>query len=122
MILITGAGGKTGKALIKAREARRQDVRALVHRQEQVASAKALGAKEVAVGSMDDPRVLAEAMSGASAVYHLCPNVSLHELSFAQAAVAAAAGAGIRRFVFHSVLHPQIQAMPHPWAKMRVEE
>ncbi len=28
----------------------------------------------------------------------------------------------MRRFVYHSVLHPQIEAMPHHWAKMRVEE
>ena len=26
------------------------------------------------------------------------------------------------RFVYHSVLHPQIEAMPHHWNKMRVEE
>jgi uncharacterized protein YbjT (DUF2867 family) len=122
MILVTAAGGKTGKALINALAAKGQEVRALVRREEQVAGAKALGATEIGVGSMDDPRVLAQAMRGAHAVYHLCPNVSPHELSFAQAAVAAAAGAGIRRFVFHSVLHPQIEAMPHHWAKMRVEE
>jgi uncharacterized protein YbjT (DUF2867 family) len=29
---------------------------------------------------------------------------------------------GVKRFVFHSVLHPQIEAMPHHWQKMRVEE
>ncbi|HEY5670046.1 MAG TPA: NmrA family NAD(P)-binding protein, partial [Anaerolineales bacterium] len=27
-----------------------------------------------------------------------------------------------RQFVYHSVLHPQIEAMPHHWNKMRVEE
>jgi uncharacterized protein YbjT (DUF2867 family) len=28
----------------------------------------------------------------------------------------------VERFVFHSVLHPQIEAMPHHWQKLRVEE
>ena len=41
---------------------------------------------------------------------------------FARAVVAAAKAQGVERFVYHSVLHPQIEAMPHHWAKMRVEE
>ncbi len=28
----------------------------------------------------------------------------------------------MKRFVYHSVLHPQIEAMPHHWQKMRTEE
>jgi hypothetical protein len=28
----------------------------------------------------------------------------------------------VQHFVYHSVLHPQIEAMPHHWLKMRVEE
>ena len=34
----------------------------------------------------------------------------------------AAQAQGVKRFVYHSVLHPQIEAMPHHWQKMRVEE
>jgi len=56
------------------------------------------------------------------AVYHICPNMSPNELSSANALVAAAVKQGLRRFVYHSVLHPQIEAMPHHWAKLRVEE
>jgi uncharacterized protein YbjT (DUF2867 family) len=36
--------------------------------------------------------------------------------------VGAARAGGAARFVFHSVLHPQVEAMPHHWAKARVEE
>ncbi len=61
-------------------------------------------------------------MRGASAVYHICPNVSPHEVDYARAVVAAAKAAGVRRLVYHSVLHPQIEAMPHHWEKMRAEE
>ena len=38
------------------------------------------------------------------------------------AIIAAARAASVRRFVYHSVLHPQIKAMPHHWAKLLVEE
>ena len=36
--------------------------------------------------------------------------------------IAAARSAGVEHFVYHSVLHPQVEAMPHHWLKMRVEE
>src|SRR5262249_36585915 len=56
------------------------------------------------------------------AIYHICPNVSRDELAYARAVAAAARMHGVKRFVYHSVLHPQIEAMPHHWQKMRVEE
>jgi NAD(P)H dehydrogenase (quinone) len=122
MILVTGAAGKTGTAVVKALAARGARVRALVHRAENAAAVKALGAAEVAVGSFEDFGVLASAAAGARAIYHICPNVSRDEIAFARAIVAAAQAHGVSRFVYHSVLHPQIEAMPHHWAKMRVEE
>ena len=38
------------------------------------------------------------------------------------AAIRAAQSAGVERFVYHSVLHPQVEIMAHHWQKMRVEE
>lgn len=122
MILVTGAGGKTGKAIVKALAAKGEIVRAFVHREGLTESVKASGATEVSVGALDDLGVLSRAMVNTRAVYHICPNVSLNEVTFARTVVAAAEGAGVRRFVYHSVLHPQIEAMPHHWEKMRVEE
>ncbi|RMF06944.1 MAG: hypothetical protein D6773_03950 [Alphaproteobacteria bacterium] len=34
--------------------------------------------------------------------------------------LAAAHRAGVGRFVFHSVLHPQTETMPHHWRKLKV--
>jgi NAD(P)H dehydrogenase (quinone) len=76
----------------------------------------------VSVGSFDDENALAGAAAGAHGIYHICPNVSRQEVAYALAVAAAAKAHGVRRFVYHSVLHPQIEAMPHHWAKMRVEE
>jgi NAD(P)H dehydrogenase (quinone) len=122
MILVTGAGGKTGKAVLKALVARGADVRAFVRTTSHHATLAAIGVSDIVVGDMDDPHALSQAARGTNAVYHICPNVSPNELSFAKAVVAAAKAHGISRFVYHSVLHPQIEAMPHHWAKLRVEE
>jgi uncharacterized protein YbjT (DUF2867 family) len=122
MILVTGAAGKTGMAVIGALAARDATVRALVHQADRSRAIAAQGAREVAVGPFEDAAVLAAAAHGANAVYHICPNVSPHEVAYARAVVAAAKAAGVPRFVYHSVLHPQIEAMPHHWAKLRVEE
>jgi NAD(P)H dehydrogenase (quinone) len=122
MILVTGAGGKTGKAVLTALVGRGAAVRAFVRSRSHHASLKAIGVDDIAVGNMDDPKALSEAVRGVTAIYHICPNVSPQELPFAKAMVATAVAHGVGRFVYHSVLHPQIEAMPHHWAKMRVEE
>jgi NAD(P)H dehydrogenase (quinone) len=122
MILITGAGGKTGKAVIKALVAWRTPVRALVRSSAHEAALTAMGVSEVVVGEMDDPPALSRATRGVQAVYHICPNVNPNEVFFAKTLVTAATESGVRRLVYHSVLHPQIAAMPHHWNKLRVEE
>jgi NAD(P)H dehydrogenase (quinone) len=122
MILITGAAGKTGRAIIQALSAKGRAVRALVHRPEQVQQVEELGAQEALVGDMRLPETLERAVRGATAIYHICPNMSPDEVSIGQAAIAAAQAAGLERFAYHSVLHPQTEAMPHHWLKLRVEE
>ena len=122
MILVTGAAGKTGKAVIRALAARGEQVHAYVHRHTHVRDLHELGAIAVSVGTIDDADAIAQAAKDARAVYHICPNVSACELPFARAVVEGVSRAGVIRFVFHSVLHPQIEAMPHHWEKMRVEE
>jgi NAD(P)H dehydrogenase (quinone) len=122
MILVSGAAGKTGKAIIRALAARGEKVHAYVHRESHVSAMLGHGAATASIGALDDVEAIARAATDARAVYHICPNVSPEELPFARAVAEAMKRAGVRRFVFHSVLHPQIEAMPHHWQKMRVEE
>ena len=122
MILITGAAGKTGRAVIKALAADGNMVRGLVRRGEQAASLERLGATEVVVGDLRDPAAVDRAMSGARSCYHICPNVHPEEVTIGSQVMASARKAGVERLVFHSVLHPQTRAMPHHWAKLEVEE
>jgi uncharacterized protein YbjT (DUF2867 family) len=122
MILISGAAGKTGRAVIRALIAQGETVRALVHRSEQTRPLEALGAREVLAGDMRDQATMDRAAYGVRSIYHICPNVSPDEVAIGQAAIAAARSSGVEHFVYHSVLHPQTEAMPHHWQKLRVEE
>ena len=121
MILVTGAGGKTGKAVINALVARGASVRAFVRSAVHDSTLTAMGV-EVVVGEMNDALAISRAIKGADAIYHICPNVNPHEVDFARLLIAAANDLGVPRLVYHSVLHPQIEAMPHHWNKLRVEE
>ncbi|MGC0416157.1 SDR family oxidoreductase [Embleya sp. AB8] len=122
MIVITGAAGKTGRALTWALAERGARVRAFVRRPEQVAAALAAGASEAVVGDVGEPADLAEGLRGCAAIYHIAPNVHPDEPAIGRAVIAAARREGVERFVFHSVLRPQLRAMPHHEAKARVEE
>ncbi len=68
------------------------------------------------------PGIHASGVSGNQAVYHICPNASPEEIKFGRGLIEAAQSAGVGHIVYHSVLHPQIEAMPHHWHKLRVEE
>ncbi len=122
MILITGAAGKTGKAILRALSEKGEPVKASLFHAEQIHEIKALGAKEVALGDLRDANFIKRALQGVHSVYHICPNVHPDEAAIGYAMIDAAAAAGITHFVYHSVLHPQVEAMPHHWKKMRVEE
>ena len=121
MILITGAGGKTGMALTRAL-VKAESVCAFVRREEHVSMVKSMGAQNVVVGDMREESAVRSAMEGIRAVYHLCPNMSPDEMVMSKLVIQEARKAGVEHFVFHSVLHPQTEKMTHHWQKMRVEE
>ena len=121
MILVTGAGGKTGRAVIQALKSRGASVRGIVNSNINAQKIIALGAEAV-LGDMGSLEDMIGAAEGAAAIYHISPNVHARELEFGQTAVAAALKAGVPRFVFHSLCHPQIESLPNHWLKLRVEE
>ncbi len=122
MILVTGAAGKTGRAVLRALSGRGEPVRALIHRADQATSLKALGVQETLVADLLDQAAMRRAVDGVRAIYHMAPNVSPDELPMGKAVIAAAQSVDVEHLVFHSVLHPHIEAMPHHWQKARVEE
>lgn len=117
-IAVTGANGKTGRAVIAA-AAQRWRIRALARNDEQARSLRSDG-HEVVVGDMAEPATLAALVQEVDAVYHICPNFHPDEIAIGE--LVATAAEGIDRLVYHSVLHPQTEQMPHHWRKLRVEE
>lgn len=120
MIAISGAGGKSGRAVVAALRARGESVRGLVRSQSQAAALAALGAEPL-LGDIRSRADLDSLLRGGRAYYHICPNMAEDESEIGARAIAAAQNAGIAHFIFHSVLHPQTEEMPHHWAKLRVE-
>jgi len=121
MILITGAGGKTGKAIVKS-ISKVESICAFVHREEYIPVLKSLGAEKVIVGDMRDESAIRSAMEGVQSVYHICPNMNPDEEVIGQLVIREAKQAGVEHFVYHSVLHSQTEKMKHHWQKLRVEE
>jgi uncharacterized protein YbjT (DUF2867 family) len=121
MILVTGSAGKTGFAVLQALHEVGASVRALIHRPDQITLVEPL-VQDIIVGEMNSQSIMNRAVQGVHSIYHICPNVHPDEVSIGQTVIAAAQSVGVDHFVYHSVLHPQIVAMPHHWNKLRVEE
>ena len=117
-VLVVGASGKTGRAVTSALLARGVVVRAAVRPGRE--GAAPAGAVPVALDLVSG-RGLAAAFDGARAAYHLAPNVHPDEVGIARRVADAAAAAGLPRFVFHSVLHPEDARMPHHLRKAEAE-
>lgn len=122
MILVTGAAGKTGLAVIKALAEKGVSVRGLIHQEEYQASVIEAGAQQALLGDLLNEKDLRVALAGVRAIYHIPPNVHPREVDIGDIAIREAARAGVEHFVYHSVLHPQLEEMPHHWLKLRVEE
>jgi uncharacterized protein YbjT (DUF2867 family) len=122
LILVTGASGKTGKTITAALSKQGSDVRAVVRHQKQVDELKGLGAKEVVMADLLDQDAMDQAFLGITSIYHICPNMHPQEEEIGQLMIQSAQKMHLKHFVYHSVLHPQVEAMPHHWKKMRVED
>lgn len=121
-ILVTGASGKTGKAILRALKRRGYWIRALVRQPQRSPDVEDNGAADVVVADLADLAGLQSATRGIDAMYHIAPNVSPWEVVFGKNAIAAAQANKVGHFVYHSVFHPNTQKMPHHWLKLRVEE
>lgn len=114
LIAVVGAAGKTGRAVVNALKSRSSSVRPLVRRPAGMAG-------EVVVDLLD-PRSVRAGFRGVDGVYHMAPNMHPAEFEIGRQVISSAQELGVERVVYHSVMHPQIKAMPHHWDKMRVEE
>ena len=114
MILVTCAGGKTGRAIAAGLAAEGTPVRAMVRRESSMASLDSLGLADICAGDLANPDDVARAADGVTAIYYIAPNMNPDERRIGNNMIDAAKKQGSVRFVFHSVLHPQLEAASHP--------
>lgn len=105
MILVTAANGNQGRSLIPRLLGSGATVRACVQSAASAAYLRAAGVRDIVVGDMADPDVIAQAMTGVATVYHVGPTLHPQERAMGFAAVDAARACGVRHFVFSSALH-----------------
>jgi len=122
-ILVTGASGKTGLAVIHALAEKDPSViiRAFVHRERQCDIVREYGAAETITGDLTNPADIHRALENVDAVYHICPTAEENEYEIGQLVYTAAAEAGVKLFVYHSVLHSIFSDLPHHEKKHRLE-
>jgi len=122
LILLTGAAGKTGKAILNTLLPHGVKIRSLVRNEKQADDLRRIGSKDTVIGDLRDTNALERAMDGVRKIYFIAPNMSPDELEIGRSLVSLAKKKEVERFVYHSVFHPQVEDMPHHWQKMRMEE
>jgi uncharacterized protein YbjT (DUF2867 family) len=121
-VLMVGATGKYASHVIPELKQRGVTIRALVRNQDKLDAARQQGADEAVVGDLGDADSLHAAANGVEGVFHLNPAFAHNEADLGVAMVGAAKSAGVRKFVFSSVIHPSISALSNHAAKRPVEE
>ena len=110
MLLLTGATGLIGSALLRRLLARGEPVRCLVRDPRRLGSERVR--VQITIGDLADPRALRQAVRGAHAVVHLAashrdqPHATIEELAGIATwrLLRAAEQAGVEHFVFFSAL------------------
>lgn len=117
-ILVTSL---TGKAVVKAMASRDLEVRAMIHSARNCDAMLSLGAKEIVTGDIASRDDLLSAMTGMDSVYYISPTAREDEAEIGKMAIRVAKEAGVRRFIYQSVLHAIEPELPHHRQKLEVE-
>jgi uncharacterized protein YbjT (DUF2867 family) len=121
-VLAVGAAGKFAGLVVPALAERGVKVRGLVRDATQGEAVRKLGATEIAIGDLRDGASLDAALKGVDAVFYIAPAFLPDEAEIGKGMVASAKRAGVRRFVFSSVIHPILSALGNHVQKAPVEE
>jgi uncharacterized protein YbjT (DUF2867 family) len=121
-VLVVGAAGRNAGLVVPALVHRGLRVRAFVRSKDKGALAINDGADEVAIGDLRDVRTIAAAMDGTDGVFHIGPAFLPDEAEIGYAVIQAAVHARMKKFVFSSVMHPQIGGLLNHEVKLRVED
>jgi len=126
VILVTLANGKQGRSIVPALLNRPDTiVRAFVHSDSSEQKLKTdfkSDNLETFVGDLMYPEDLAKAVQGVDSVFHIGPPMSIHEAHIGILVIQAAQNAGVKHFIYSSVLHPIRSKLLNHDVKRQVEE
>lgn len=122
-ILVTGANGKTGRAVTAALAARGATVRAFIRDAAQWPLLQSLGkVAEYAGGDLQDSGSIARALQGCDAMVHIGPPMHPDEVAMTRNAIEAAQKSALPHFVYYSVMHSLRRDVRHHRLKLDCEE
>ncbi|HEV2619309.1 MAG TPA: NmrA family NAD(P)-binding protein [Acidobacteriaceae bacterium] len=121
-ILAIGAAGKFAGMVIPELVERGAIVRGFIHDGAQESLVRKHGAAETMVGDLTDRASVDRAVKDVDGVFYIAPAFLPNEADVGVAMVEAAKRAGVRRFVFSSVIHPILSALGNHEQKAPVEE
>ena len=121
LVLLTGANGRTGRAVLAALSKTGADVRVFVRQAGQFESLRPLGARELAVGDMLDAGSIRAALEGCARLVHIGPPMHPQEREITASFIGAARAAGLAQFVYYSVMHPLRTDVRHHRLKLEAE-
>ena len=121
-ILAIGAEGRFAGLVLPALVERGATVRGLIRDPGSAGRVRKSGATEIAVGDLTDSDSIVRALQGVKSVFYIAPAFLPDEANVGKSIVDAASQAGVRRFVFSSVIHPVLSALSNHAAKAPVEE
>ena len=120
-VLVVGATGRVAGLVVPALGRQGLAVRALVRSEGDIANALRNGATEAVVGDLRSPDSLVRAASGVEGVFHIGPAFTPDEAEMGCNMVAAAKHAGVKKFVFSSVIQPTHAHLANHLSKIPVE-
>ncbi len=121
-VLAIGAAGPFAGLVVPALAEQGARVRGFVRDAAQADAVRGHGAAEIAIGDLRDRSSLDTALRGVDSVFYIAPAFQADEAELGLTMVAAAKAAGVNRFVFSSVIHPELSALENHAAKLPVEE
>lgn len=122
LILVTGASGRTGRAVIAELKKYEVKVRAFVRREEAGKELIESGADDVVIGDLFNDQALETAIINCDQVIHICPPMNPNEARLAIKITDLCLKYNINRLVLYSVLHPLLSEVRHHSLKLHAEE
>lgn len=121
-VLVLGASGYAGLAVVRALTSRGIGVRACIRNVDKEGIVRAAGATQVVLGDLRDLPKVEAAAAGVQGIFLIGPRFLREEAAVGKAVIDIAVKAEARRFVYSGVYHPTIRDLYNHEAKRDIED